>query len=255
MTLRALVVDDEPWPRVALATLLRERPGVEVVGEAHSVATAVDRIRALDPDVVFLDVRMRDGLGFDVLGQVEFSGHVVFVTAFDDHALRAFEVDALDYLLKPVRGDHLERALARLEQRRGDGLAPTSTARVVGSPRAVDESDAPLQVTDRICLHRGKDVVFAQVADILFLSAARDYTDVHLASGRAPTVKQSLAAWEARLPPVFFRIHRSTIVNLAFGQDLSLVDGRWELMLQGGKTRLLVSRRLAARLKQRLGAL
>ena len=111
--IRVVIVDDERLARAALAQLLRARDDVTIVGEAESVETAVLQIATCDPDVVFLDIKLPDGIGFDVFDRVSVRAHVVFVTAYGDHALRAFEVNALDYLVKPAQPAHIERALAR----------------------------------------------------------------------------------------------------------------------------------------------
>lgn len=255
---KVLVVDDEPFARVALIALLQELNDIEVVGEANSVETAVRLIRAYKPDLLFLDVRMRDGLGFDVLSQVAPSStNVIFVTAHASHALRAFEVDAVDYLVKPVRRADLARALVRADRRqvadKQDAALESST---VSEGPVLSESPyedpTPLRLTDRIRLQRDKEIVLARVSEIRFLRAARDYTEVHLASGRCQTVKQTLASWEARLPEAFARIHRSLVVNLRFAISLSVRDGKWELGLEGGDELLPVSRRLVRQLKARL---
>ncbi|MEM1415487.1 MAG: LytTR family DNA-binding domain-containing protein [Myxococcota bacterium] len=227
--LRALLVDDERLARVALAALLRERDDVELVGEASSVATAEEAVRALDPDVVFLDVRMRDGTGFDLLRRVSLRAHVVFTTAFEAHAVDAFAVDALDYLVKPVQRTHLARALERLIDR-----------------KTPDEPGT-------LRLQQGHEAFFARPGDITFLRAARDYTEVHLAGGRSLLVKEPLGSWDARLPGTFARIHRSLIVNLEHLEALTRRQGGWEVRLRDIVEALPVSRRHAASLRRRLG--
>lgn len=231
MTVRALVVDDERLPRVALAALLRERPDVTLLGEADSVASAAKAVEDHDPDVVFLDVRMRDGSGFDVLGRVPVRGHVVFVTAYRDHAVRAFEVAALDYLLKPVRSSDLDRALARVRDR--------------GSASVADE---PLE------LKEGLDSFYATPGAIRFLRAARDYTEVHLATGEMRLVRHPLAGWEERLPHSFLRIHRSVIVNVDHLDAVVRREGAWQVRLRGVREPFGVSRRLLAGVRARLEA-
>lgn len=235
---RALIVDDEHLARVALSALLHERDDVEIVGEAHSVRTAVEQIKACDPDVLFLDVRMRDGSGFDVFDQVSVEAHVVFVSAHGDHALRAFEVNALDYLVKPVQRKHLGRALAR-------------AATGIRVP-AADAEPKRLTQTDRVCLHDRKSMAFVQLSDIAFLRAARDYTEVHLASGRVALVREPLGSWEVRLPQSLARIHRSLIVNLDFVEELVQREGGWHVRLHTVEELLPISRRLAPSIRERV---
>ncbi|MEM9191853.1 MAG: LytTR family DNA-binding domain-containing protein [Myxococcota bacterium] len=252
MTHRAFIVDDEPFARVALKDLLSERGDVVVVGEAHSVKTAAEGIAAASPDVVFLDVRLQDGTGFDVMERVQGSAHVIFVTAHSDHALRAFEVNALDYLVKPVQRRHLDRALGRLGVR-SPGVEPSPWPAPVIPSRSTVGEQTPMRLDSRVCLQRGTSIVFARLSDIVFLRAVRDYTEVHLASGRVQKIKESLQAWESRVPsPPFARIYRSVIVNLLFLEELNAHDGNWHVVLRGVEAPLPVSRRHVAELKQRV---
>ncbi|MEN0067039.1 MAG: LytTR family DNA-binding domain-containing protein [Myxococcota bacterium] len=241
-------MDDEPLSRVALRSLLGERDDVTVVGEADSVQSAVAAIEALAPDVVFLDVRMRDGMGFDAVRAVSSDCRVICVSAYSEHALTAFEIDAVDYLVKPVDRLQLERALGRIRER----ASPVAPAPLL-FPRRSTTPSGPLGLGDRICLQRGRDIVFARVGDIVALRSARDYTEVVLASGRNQVIKESLQAWESALPdPPFVRIHRSTLVNLRHLELLSMDDDGWHVVLTGSTERLPVSRRLVGSIKARL---
>ncbi|MEO0604291.1 MAG: LytTR family DNA-binding domain-containing protein [Myxococcota bacterium] len=248
MTLRALLVDDEPLARVALRALLDERDDVVIVGEADSVRTAVEGIDALSPDVVFLDVRMHDGTGFDAVRSSSTECRVICVSAYSEHALTAFEIDAVDYLVKPVDREQLDRALGRVR-----GRASSFAAAPLVFPRRNSAPSGPLGLSDRVCLQRGRDIVFARIADIVALCSARDYTEVTLASGRVQVIKEPLQAWEAALPdPPFVRIHRSSVVNLRHLEALSMDDDGWHVVLAGSAVRLPVSRRLVGRVKARL---
>ncbi|MEM1416030.1 MAG: LytTR family DNA-binding domain-containing protein [Myxococcota bacterium] len=225
--LDVLVVDDEWLARVALRSLLDERADVGVVREADSVASAVAAlVRA--PDVVFLDVRLLDESGFELFERTDVRVPVVFVTAYGDYAVRAFAVEAVDYLVKPVLREHLDRALERVWRRR-------------------DEAPA------RVSLRAGKSVFFAEAAEIRFVRADGDYSEVHLGDGREVRVKESLESWQSRLPPCFARIHRSLLANLDAAEGLVASGGRWELRLRDVAAPLPVSRRLAAGLRERLG--
>ena len=252
MTHRAIIVDDERFARVALADLLAERGDVVVVGEASSVAQAVTLLREHEPDLVFLDIRIREESGFHLFEQADVRAHVVFVTAYADHALRAFEVDALDYLVKPVQRRDLDRALAKATSREPGAGRVTWPPSVIPPPSAA-RATAALRLSDRVCLQRGKDIVFARVEDFIFLRADRDYTEVHLASGRVQRVKEPLQGWEGRLPdPPFLRIHRSILVNATHLETLSQDGEGWKVALSSFDASLPVSRRLLPKLRRRL---
>lgn len=233
---RALIVDDERLARVSLRDLLEERGDVEVVGEADSVASAREKLQSLRPDVVFLDVQMPGGSGFELM-QSDLEAKVVFCTAYEQYAVRAFEVNALDYLVKPAGPEQVDRALRRLQ--------PQS------QPKAA-ESGALLRIDDLVLLQEAKRARFVNVQDITHIQAADDYSEVHLTDGSRALVDVTLRRWESRLPEQHFvRIHRSSLVNLARVESVSHVEGQWRVSLQGGAT-LDVSRRMSGELKQRL---
>lgn len=234
--LTALIVDDERLARVALRTLLEERDDVTVVGEANDVASARTQLAALKPDVVFLDVQMPGGSGFELLA-TPIAAKVVFCTAYEQHALRAFEVNALDYLMKPVGPEQVARALLRVR----------------GSPPP-PEPTAVLSLDEPVALHEGQAMRLVAVRDIAFVQAADDYSEVHLRSGEMALVDVTLKRWQARLPETHFvKIHRSCLVNVGQVTQVVTEDGRFELELAGGR-RLAVSRRLATDVRERLGA-
>jgi two-component system LytT family response regulator len=233
--IRALIVDDERLARVALRTLLEERGDVEVVGEADSVGAAREKLRALSPDVVFLDVQMPGGSGFELFKD-EVRAKVVFCTAYEQYAVRAFEVNALDYLVKPVAPEQVDRALRRL-------------VRPAEPPLDVSE---PLEADDLVALRETRGLRFTKVRDITYIQAADDYSEVRLLDGATALVNVPLRRWEARLPAAdFVRIHRSSLVNLRHVEEVQYLDGRFQVVLRGGPV-LPVSRRMASELKQRL---
>lgn len=235
--LRALIVDDERLARVALRSLLEERGDVEVVGEADGVAAARQRLAELKPDVVFLDVQMPGGSGFDLFAG-GLTPKVIFCTAYEQHAVRAFEVNALDYLVKPVSPEQVDRALRRLQ-----GPA---------DPKAEDAA-GPLLLDDLVALREAHALRFAPARDITYILAADDYSEVHLASGKLALVDVTLRRWEARLPARdFVRIHRSTLVNLHHVERVEYADERWVVVLQRDAGTLPVSRRIGRELLDRL---
>jgi two-component system LytT family response regulator len=213
---RIIVVDDEELARHRLAEMVRAEPGVEVVAECANGRDAAEQILALRPDVVMLDVQMPEVDGFGVLERVGPARMplVVFVTAFHEHAVRAFEVNAVDYLLKPFdarRVRHaLHRAVERLAHER-DGAAP---ARMEALLRQWQGERAPAPVRTRFMVPDGSGFVMVQTADIRWIAAEDHYLRLHLADG-SRLVRGTLAAAEAALDPArFVRIHRGTLVNL-----------------------------------------
>ena len=237
VTYRALIVDDERLARAGLRKLLEAREDLEVVAEASNVDLAIESLEKHKPDVMFLDIQMPDASGFELFDRVEVRAHVVFVTAYSEHALRAFEVNALDYLVKPVDPRDIERALSRL------GTEPLS-------PR--DDSKL-LTLDDVVVLHEGQRIRFARVAEIVFIASADDYSEVHLASGTTVLVGVTVKRWEERLPSVrFARIHRSFLVNVAFINDVIQESGQWRVNLRtkNREKTLPMSRRFAQSLKR-----
>ena len=219
MTRRAVLVDDEPLARTRLRRLLLDHGGIEIAGEAGDGETACRMIDELRPDLVFLDVQMPGLSGFDVLARLRERPAVIFVTAHDEFAVRAFEEQALDYLLKPVEPARLKRALARTatESRASAG----TDDRLDRLLQAIDRSKAP----QRIAVRRGAKVLLVEPAAIVFCRAEDKYTVLYTAEGEH-VVDRTIEELERSLDPAtFVRIHRSAIVNLTFVKDLTAVDG------------------------------
>jgi two-component system LytT family response regulator len=222
----ALIVDDERIAREELRRLLAAHPECEVIGEAKDGVEAVAMIRKLAPELVFLDIQMPGAGGFDVLGQLTEAPKVIFTTAYDKYALKAFEVNALDYLLKPVDPARLAEALARMEQQ------------------------APAAKPERIFVRDGERCWLVRWADVFLLESEGNYTRLYFAKER-PLVAKSLVSLEARLDgSIFFRADRKRIVNLrAIAGVEPAVDGSLVLKLETGQ-RVEMSRRQSARLKE-----
>jgi two-component system, LytTR family, response regulator len=239
-SLRALLVDDERLARQELAKLLKAHPDVLVLGEASSVADAAGQVHRLHPNVVFLDIQLAGETGFELLDQIDFHLDFIFVTAYDQYALRAFDVNALDYLLKPVHPDRLARALDRVREREAGR-----------QPRALRD----LAYEDRLFLEDGRKSRFVKVSDIVCLKAADDYSEVVLADRTTLLVRRPLKEWETRLPVRHFtRIHRSTIVNLEYVDRVEpWFNDSYQVFVRDTTDPLSVSRRHAARLKERFG--
>jgi two-component system LytT family response regulator len=234
--MRALIVDDEPLARRNLTLLLGRDPDIEIVAECHSGKEAIETIRRLRPDIVFLDVQMPEYDGFDVLELLggDQPPAVVFVTAHDEHALRAFEAGALDYLMKPFTRTRFERALSRAKERLAHRVKHWS-------PPA-----------DRLIVKSAGRVLFINITDIDWIEAANYYACLHVGAN-THILRRSLSilARELQHGPLC-RIHRSTIVNLDRVRGLDrMEDGEYEVLLQSG-VRLRTGRRFRGLLVERL---
>ncbi|HEY6339507.1 MAG TPA: LytTR family DNA-binding domain-containing protein [Candidatus Sulfotelmatobacter sp.] len=234
--IRALVVDDEPLARSNLTVLLRQDPEIEIVGECGRGMDAPSYIRKTRPDLVFLDVQMPECDGFDVLELLgtDLPPALVFVTAYNQYALRAFEAGALDYLLKPFDNARFARALRRAKERVAQGT---------DSPRYLD----------RLAIKSAGQVAFVKASEIDWIEAADYYACVHVGA-RTHLLRRSMSELDRELDPrTFCRIHRSTIVNLDRVRGLKLnEEGEYEVALDQG-TRLRLSRRYRKQLQSRLG--
>ena len=238
MACRALLVDDERLARSQLRTMLAEHPSVEVVGEARAVPQAVEAVRSLRPDVVFLDIEMPGASGFDLLQELESRCQTIFVTAHDRFAVRAFNVNALDYLLKPVERERLARAVQKLSFR-------------LASPQ---RAAWPLNASDYLFVSNSSSARLIQIYRIKYILAAGPYSEIFSDDGNKWMMLRSMKEWQARLPSKkFARIHRSTLVNLDWVDRIEpLANWSYRVTLQDGKTQLLMSRRGGAMLKERL---
>ena len=196
----ALIIDDEPPACDILRALLAEHPAVAVVGEAGTVTDARARLAHHDYDLVFLDVQLRGGSGFDLVPHVRPGARIIFITAYDAHALRAFEVNALDYLVKPVAPARLANALTRL-------VAP---AAVMPPPAR------SLLIDDRVLIKLGVGSErFVRLGDIRLVASSENYSEITVGdAGERLMVRRTMKAWEDILPPEYFvRVHRQMIVN------------------------------------------
>ena len=248
--LRTLIVDDERLARLKLRRFLEEQPDVEIVGECGSGAEAVERIRAEQPDLLFLDIQMPGLDGFAVLREVgsERRGRVVFVTAHDEHAVRAFEVEALDYLLKPFDRARFQQTLDRVRRER----RPTLDEKIAALLERI-EKPATEECLDRILVRSGGRMTFLKLCDVDWIEA--DDNDLRFHAGRAThRVRDTLRRLAPRLDPrLFLRIHRSAIVNIeAIAEIRSLFHGDYDVLLRDG-TALPVGRTYRDRLLQRMG--
>jgi two-component system, LytTR family, response regulator len=250
--MRVIIADDEPLARERVRSFLACEPDVQIVAECGNGAETVKAVQKHRPELLFLDVQMPRMNGFEVLQVLDELPAVIFTTAHDEHAIRAFEVNALDYLLKPCTEQRFKKALerARLElQRSSDSVAGTNLASLIAQLRAgVTVSPAG---ADRILVKSADRIVFLKPDEIDHLEAAGNYVILHVSKDRH-ILRETMTAMETRLTPAgFMRINRSTIVNLSRVREVqSLPGGTFSLLLKNG-TRLDMTcslRELRARL-------
>ncbi len=238
--IRAVIVDDEALARSRLRRLLGEHRDVRVVGEHDCAAEAVDAILAVRPDLVFLDIEMPGMDGFEVLEAIsaEYRPAVVFVTAFGAYAHRAFDFEAVDYVLKPFDRDRLARALDRVRSRR-QGLDQEVQARLLG---LLESFDGKRTFVDQVALRHDGRIVLLRTAEIDWVEASGNYVRIH-ARGTTHTMRSTLAAFQERLDPDrFLRIHRSIVVNLDRVREITpWFHGDYAVILRDGE-RLSLSR-------------
>jgi two-component system, LytTR family, response regulator len=238
--MRVLIIDDERLARRELRTLLMEFPQVEIVGECSNAEEGIAQIKALSPELVFLDIQMPDKNGFEMLQELEQVPQVVFVTAYDEYAMKAFEVNALDYLLKPVEENRLAEALEKISKR-----IPEST---VEAP--FEHPSHKLGPEDQIFLKDGEKCWFVTLKEVRMFESEGNYVRVFFKDSK-PLILRSLNALEDRLDErTFFRANRKYIVNMRWIDQIeSWFNGGLRLTLKD-ETTVEVSRRQASRFKE-----
>jgi two-component system LytT family response regulator len=251
--IRTMVVDDEPIARARVLSLLNDEADIEIVRECSSGAEAVSAITEISPDLIFLDVQMPEMDGFDVARAFEPDRMpaVVFVTAFDHYALRAFEIQAADYLLKPFSTQRFKLALSHARDQLAQRQASTLGRQLMALLPEMSRRQSPAR--DRLVVKSSGRVYFVPTADIDWCEAAGNYVCLHVGA-QSHLVRETMAHLESHLDPQqFVRIHRSTIVNVDRIQELrSSFNGEHVVLLRGG-TRLTLSRGYRDALQARLG--
>jgi two-component system, LytTR family, response regulator len=241
MTMRALIVDDEPLARRTIRRFLAKKTDVEVVAECGDGESAVRAIENMRPDLVFLDVQMPEMDGFQVLGSVgaDEMPITIFVTAYDRFALRAFDANAIDYLLKPVSQERFERALVRAQQRIAQHLSQEEMRRLLSS---LQKLSAAQQYAKRLAIPKNGRIVFVDTKNIDWIEAEGSYVRLHVGN-RQHEFRATLTEIEGKLCPAdFLRIHRSTIVNIQRIKEIQpWFHGYHRVLLEDG-TELRMSR-------------
>ena len=236
MKYKTIIVDDERLARREMRRLLAEFDEILVAGEAENLSEAVSLIEKEKPHIVFLDIQLANENGFDLLEKTARDFKLIFVTAFDAYAIRAFEVNALDYLLKPVNPERLAKAIERITEENHE------------------KTDLrPFEFDDRIFLEYGNRSVFLKVCDISHINSSGDYSEVFTTDKRKFLLEKSLREWEERLPEKhFLRIHRQTIINLEEIEEIETWFNRTlQVRLKNFRAPQAVSRRYAVKLKSK----
>ena len=226
--LTSLIIDDERLARVNLRKKLYMFSEIEVIGEANSIESGIRAITDLNPDLLFLDIRLSDGTGFDLLNQIEFRGRVIFQTAYDEYAYRAFEINAIDYLLKPVTKERLRKAIDNI-------INVTNENNVRISPK--------FRYDDRIMIEQSRSIYFIKVENIICIKAVREYTSIFEKGGKEYVVLKSIGDWQKELPDEHFaRIHRNCIVNFNYIVQSERCGNTASIFLSGMHEAILISR-------------
>lgn len=236
---KAVIIDDERLARNELKKLLADFAEVEIIGEAANAKEGVEKIEELNPDLIFLDIQMPGKTGFDMLTEIDRAPHVIFTTAYDEFALKAFEVNALDYLMKPVEPKRLADALHKLKQ-----VEEKELAAFQASGRGI------LSENDQVFVKDGERCWFVKLAEVRLFESVGNYAKVYFGSFK-PLILKSLNALEDRLDDkIFFRANRKHIINLRMIDKVEpYFNGGLILDLKGGD-KIEVSRRQAVKFKE-----
>ncbi len=242
MTKKAIIIDDERLARNELRKLLQDYPEIEVVAEASNASEGIEKIESLHPDLVFLDIQMPGKTGFDMLTELDRIPAVIFTTAYDEHALKAFEVNALDYLLKPVEPKRLADAIHKLEHIEDRESGIPSGLPIVNR--------GTLGENDQVFVKDGERCWFVKLSEIRLFESVGNYAKVYFSTHK-PLILKSLNALEERLDEkVFFRANRKHIVNLRMIERVEpYFNGGLLLEIKGGE-KIEVSRRQAVKFKE-----
>jgi two-component system LytT family response regulator len=235
--LKVILIDDERLARNELRRMLSEFSDVEIVGEAANASEGIEKVEALNPDLIFLDIQMPGKSGFDMLSQLEKAPHVIFVTAYDEYALKAFDVNALDYLMKPVEPQRLAEALLKVRQKNEEEISSYSNRGILGE-------------NDQVFVKDGERCWFVKLSDVRLFESVGNYAKVFFGTNK-PLILKSLNALEERLDEkVFFRANRKHIINLRMIEKIEpYFNGGLLLDLNGGE-KIEVSRRQAVKFKE-----
>ena len=240
--MKAIIIDDERLARAELRKLLQDFPEIEIVDEASNADEGIQKIENHNPDLVFLDIQMPGKTGFDMLSELDHAPQVIFTTAYDEYALKAFEVNALDYLLKPVEPRRLADAVEKLKKNNGGSI----TERMIHP----HEANSILTESDQVFVKDGERCWFVKLSDVRLFESVGNYAKVFFGTNK-PLILKSLNALEERLDEkMFFRANRKHIVNLRMIEKIEpYFNGGLLLELKGGE-KIEVSRRQTVKFKE-----
>jgi len=235
---RTLIVDDEKYARGDLRELLSVFSTIEIVGEAKNIKTAIEAIEKLKPDLIFLDIQFPGETGFELFDKVDINAKVIFVTAYDEYAIRAFDVNACDYLLKPVNPDRLALAVKRLPDNREQQILPNIL----------------FTETDSIYLQLNYKYYFVRLDSIIKITAADHFTEVITSKGLKGLTNKQLCEWDKCLPKTSFtQVHRSTIINMNFVERVERGNNySYRIILKNIEEPIPISRRYAVQIKKKM---
>ncbi len=243
--MRAIIIDDERLARRELNSLLSDYPEIEIVGESHNADNAISKIDGLKPDLIFLDIQMPAKNGFEMLEELSFIPHVIFTTAYDEYALKAFEVNAFDYLLKPIQKERLRESLDKLIERVKSDQEEEEFQEDRSNPNG-------LGLEDQVFVKDGDKCWFVRLNKISAFESEGNYVRIYF-DGVKPLILKSLNNLEERLnDKVFFRANRKFIINLSWIESMeSWFNGGLRVTLKDGK-QVEISRRQAAKLRDKM---
>lgn len=241
---KTIIIDDERLAREELKSVLRDFVEISVIDEAQNGDEGIEKINELKPDLIFLDVSMPGMTGFEMLKKLEDIPNVIFVTAYDEYALKAFEVNALDYLLKPLDVDRLTETIEKLKQKEDADFESAQKKTIRG--------DRPLTLQDRVFIKDGEKCYFVKLEEVRMLESDGNYVKVYFGKNR-PLILRSLNSFEERLDSAyFFRANRKFIINLEWIERIeNWFNGGLQVELVGGD-KIEISRRQAIRFKEML---
>ncbi len=236
---KVLIVDDERLARKDIRNKLTKYENIEIIAEAEDVQTAVDEIKRCAPDVIFLDIQMPGCNGFELLEKISPDIKIIFITAYDEYAIRAFEVNALDYLLKPIEPERLDQSIKRLGE----------------SVPNKELTGKTLNYSDHLLLTLENHLQFLKIDTIIYITACGNYSEIFTSNQKKSLTLKSLKEWENRLPVnSFCRIHRSTIINIHFiGRIEDWVNYSYRVYLKNISEPFVLSRRYALKLREVFG--
>ena len=242
---RTIIIDDERLAREELKSVLKDFVEINIIDEAQNGDEGIEKINRLKPDLIFVDVSMPGMTGFEMLKKLDEIPYVIFVTAYDEYALKAFEVNAVDYLLKPVDIDRLTETIEKLKQKEDSDFESSQSVKTI-------RGDRMLSLNDRVFIKDGEKCYFVKLEDVRMFESDGNYVKVFFGTNR-PLILRSLNSFEDRLDPAyFFRANRKFIINLEWVEHIeNWFNGGLQVELKGGD-KIEISRRQAIRFKEML---